>query len=249
MEAQHARSARRQGRRQTILLVSPMRGTKQRERGLRRIAIVLFAVATLGCATTGLTPISDPAQRVEAPGVSVLPPRGDNWDLFPASRGERIPPGATLIRFVKRLPQSRVRAGWLTYTGVFALDLGEKNIRDADEFLQHFREEFRGGEGVMLTHRQRLVSFEANLDDSLKATCARYARLTEFRDPAEFGDAILLVATRGFFCWHPHWPRYAINVLYTQRYPTGQNPLALDDEVGAFLSSAIFPSSRPIALP
>lgn len=225
------------------------RGGPRREDGLRSIAIVLLAVATLGCATTGLAPIADPAQRVDAPGVSVLPPRGDDWARFPASRGEGIPPGATLIRFVKRLPQNRVRAGWLIYTAVFALDLGEGNIRDADEFLQYFKEEFRGGKGVMLTPRQQLVSFEANLDDSLKATCARYARSTEFRDPAEFGDAILLVATRGFFCWHPHWPRYAINVLYTQRSPTGQKPSALDDEVGAFLSSVIFPSSRPIALP
>ncbi len=216
---------------------------------MRGIAIALLGVAAFGCATQGLTPSADPDQRVDAPGVSVLPPRGENWHLVPASRAEGIPPGATLIRFAKRLPPARVRAGWLTYTGVFAVDLGEGKIRDADGFLEYFKEEFRGGEGVVLTRRQRLVSFEANLDDSLKATCARYARLTEFRDPAEFGDAILLVATRGFFCWHPHWPRYAINVLYTERYPAGQKPLTPDGEVEPFLDHVTFTSSRPIALP
>jgi hypothetical protein len=142
-----------------------------------------------------------------------------------------------------------VRAGWLTYTGVFAVDLGEDRIRDAAQFLEHFKDEFRGGEGAVLTRRQRLVSFEANPDDSLKATCARYARLTEFKDPAEFGDAVLLVATRGLFCWHPRWPRYAIDVLYTERYPAGQTLLPLEDEVEVFLRSVMFTPSRPIAVP
>ena len=62
------------------------------------------------------------------------------------------------------------------------MELPEGKIRDTDTFVQHFKEEFRGGEGARLTNRQRLVSFEANTDDSLKATCARYARVTEFRD-------------------------------------------------------------------
>jgi len=213
----------------------------------RTLAVALVAAATLGCATPGLTPIADPSRRVEVPGVSVLPPRGSDWVLLPVS-GEGVPPGATLIRFAKRLPRSRVQAGWLTYTGVFAVDLGEDKVRDADTFLQHFTEEFRGGEGTMLTHRQRLVSFAAHRDDSLKATCARYARLTEFTDPVEFGDATLLVATRGMYCWHPHWPRYAINVLYTERYPRGQPPTTLDDEVGPFLGSVIFTSAQPVPL-
>jgi len=72
--------------------------------------------------------------------------------------------------------------------------------------------------------------------------------VTEFLDPAEFGDAVLSVTTRGFFCWHPHWPRYAINVLHTERYPTGQAPPSLDDEVEPFLRSVIFTSSRPVAV-
>jgi hypothetical protein len=49
------------------------------------------------------------------------------------------------------------------------------------------------------------------------------------------------------FCRHPHWPRYAINVLYTQRYPTGQAPAALDDEVEPHLGSVLFTPSRPVA--
>jgi hypothetical protein len=214
---------------------------------LKTIAVVLFAAATLGCATAGLTPIADPSRRVDAPGVSLLPPRGAHWILLPAARGEGLPPDATLIRFAKRLPRDRVRGGWLAYTGVFAVDLGEDTIRDPDAFLEHFKDEFRGGEGARLTERQRLVSFEATRDDSLKATCARYARVTEFRDPAEFGEAVLRVATRGMFCRHPHWPRYAINVLYTQRYPTGQAPAALDDEVEPHLGSVLFTPSRPVA--
>ena len=206
MSAKARQNARSRTRGAVAELKVLARVDHRREGKVWPMAIVLFAAATLGCATAGPMPIADPSRRVEAPGVSLLPPQGDDWVLLPASRGEGIPPDATLIRFAKRLPQDRVRSGWLTYTGVFAVDLGENRIRDTDTFLHHFKEEFRGGEGVMLTHRQRLVSFEANRDDSLKATCVRYARVTEFRDPAEFGDAILLVATRGMFCWHPQWP-------------------------------------------
>jgi len=96
----------------------------RREGKVWPMAIVLFAAATLACATAGPRPITDPSQRVEAPGVSLLPPRGDDWVLLPASRSEGIPPDATLIRFAKRLPQDRVRSGCLTYTGVFALVVG-----------------------------------------------------------------------------------------------------------------------------
>jgi len=109
------------------------------------VALVLAAVAAPGCATRGPTPIADPARRVEVPGVCVLPPRGDGWALIPVSPGQGVPLGATLIRFAKHLPQARVRAGWLTYTGVFAVDLGEGRIRGAHEFLGHFKQEFQGG--------------------------------------------------------------------------------------------------------
>jgi hypothetical protein len=159
---------------------------------LATIALVLAAATAPRCATEGLTPIADPGRRVQAPGVSVLPPRGDGWAQLPVSPAEGVPPGATLIRFAKRLPQPRVRAGWLTYTAVFAVDLGTNEMRDAREFLAHFKREFQGGEGAA---------------------------------------------------------RYAINVLSTERYPTGLTPPALDDEIEPFLRSVIFTSSRPVAIP
>lgn len=66
--------------------------------GCRRIAslICFCAVVFLELALAGqdLQPMSDRSQRIEIPGVSVLPPQGESWFLFP----EDIPEGSVLRR-------------------------------------------------------------------------------------------------------------------------------------------------------
>lgn len=219
----------------------------------RRRAILIFwaCIIAAGCeaAGPGLQPISDPTRRVEVPGLSVLPPPGDNWFLFPVSPHERIP-GSALIMFAKKLrdaPAARPEDERLVYAGVFGLDLGERRFDTPPEFLEHFKGEFEGRTGEMITGRQRLIGFEATLDDSLGATCVRYSRLTEVTGLARFPDALFILATRGFTCLHPHWPRYAVNVVYSQLYPKGQEPLALDAEAETFLKTPVFTSTRPVA--
>ena len=135
----------------------------------------------------------------------------------------------------------------MVLAGVDMADSGNATSPTPAEFLQAFT----GGDvkkmvGEMITERQRLIGFEAALDDSLGATCVRYSQLTEITGqfPA-FTDLVAITSTRGLYCSHPHWPQYHVDLIYQQIYAKGQEALSLDAESDAFLRSVVFTSVRP----
>ena len=220
-----------------------------------RIPILLFSACVIAarCGPTGpdRRPIADPTPRIDVPGVAILPPQGEEWFLASLPVEQEVP-GISLIAFAKRLrdaPAERPEDMRLVYAFVMALDLGERKFDTPAEFLENFKGDLEKSAGEMITRHQRLLGFEATLDESLGAICARYRRSTEYSGGRRFPDSVFSVATRGLYCLHPHWPRYAINVAYTQFYPKGQEPLSLDAEVEAFLKSPVFTATRPIAIP
>lgn len=223
----------------------------------RRIAmLILICVAAVPACVAGgqdLQPISDRTRRIEIPGVSILPPQGEGWFLFPVSPREAIPAN-TLIRFSKRLrdaPPTRAEDARLVLAGVAVDDSGNATSPTPAEFLQAFT----GGDskkliGEMMTKRQRLIGFEAALDDSLGAICVRYSQLTEITGqfPA-FPNLVAITSTRGLYCSHPRWPQYHIDLTYQQIYAKDQEALSLDVESDAFLKSLIFTSVQPVGVP
>ncbi len=222
----------------------------------RRIAMVIFfCVAIVPAFTVGgqdLQPLADRSRRIEIPGLSVSPPQGDDWFLFPLSPQESTP-GNSLIRFVHRLQNVapvRPEDARQVFAGVLVTDSGEAQSRTPAEFLQAFRGDFSSSIGEMITRRQRLTGFDAVLDDSPGATCVRYSRLTEIAGqfPA-FPDLVAISSTRGLYCSHPYWPQYHIDLTYQQNYPKGQRPLARDAESDIFFKSILFTSVRPVAAP
>lgn len=222
-----------------------------RRRALAAIAAAATCVAVAGCAASGsaLRPVTDRSERVEIPGVSVLPPPGPTWFLFPVPPADGAPAGAT-IRFVKQLrdtPPARPEDDRLVYAAVFTVDLG-RTFPTPAAFVAHFEKEFEGGPGAMITGRQRLVAFDAALDESLRATCVRYRRVTEMTGLPRFPAATYMLATRGFYCAHPRWPQYAVNVFASQMYLNGSDPLPIDGEIAAFLASPVFNAARPVAI-
>ena len=181
--------------------------------------------------------------------MSVLPPRGESWVLLPVAPQEGVPAGA-LIRFAKRLrdaPPSRPEDERLVYVGVFSMDLGERRFTTGAEFLEQFKAGWPLA-GEMVTGHQRLVRFEAMLDDSRGATCARYRRLTELTGTPRFPRELFRLGTRGLFCVHARWPQYAVNMFYSQLHHAGQGPLPLDAEADASLESLTFTHTRPVTL-
>jgi hypothetical protein len=222
----------------------------------RLIAAIIFLcveiVPRFGMAGQDLEPIPDRNKRIEIPGVSILPPQGERWFLFPVSKQERVSVDG-LIRFVQRLrdaPPAKPDDARSVVASVVVTDSGEARPQTAAEFLQAFT----GGDprsliGQMMTARQRLVGFEAALDKSFSATCVKYSRLTEITGqfPA-FPNLVAILSTHGLYCSHPHWPQYHIDVTYQQIYPKDQSPLARDTDSDAFLKGVVFTSVRPSAV-
>ena len=221
----------------------------------RRIAsLTCFWVAVVpdfALAGQDLRPILDRSERIGIPGVSVLPPQGEDWFLFPESG-----PDDSLIRFVQRVglvPPVRAEDARQVLAGVAVQDSGNAAPRTPAQFLADFNGEyFKDGKmrvREMLTSRQRLVRLEAGLDDAMGATCVRYNRLTEIVGQfPQFPDLVALTSTRGLLCSHPSWPQYEIDVTYQQIYAKGQPALPRDAESDAFLGSVRFTADRPTAV-
>ena len=183
------------------------------------IAMVLVAccvVTASSCGTSqGFQPIADPTRRIELPGLSVLPPQGGSWFVLPVSPQESFPP-TSLVRFSKRLQGAPTAGLWgahMVFGGVMVmLDLGERRFSTPTEFLDWFTGDRQIRPGEAATQRQRYVEFEATLDESLKATCVRYRRLTEVAAVQGFPGSVAMNSTYGLNCLHPYWPQYVVDL-------------------------------------
>lgn len=211
--------------------------------------ICASGIAVASTAGQDLQAITDGAQRVEIPGLSILPPPGGNWFLFPVSPQEQVP-RESLIRFVKR--SADVGPGLpddprVVSASAIVIDLGGRQFATPAEFLEHQRKDMRAGD--MVTQRQRLIEFEATLDNSVGATCVRARQLTEIVGVGTFRGATAMNLTHRLYCLHPQWPQYAIDVAYSQQYRKDRRALPLDPEAEVFLKGLVFTASRPVAVP
>lgn len=200
-------------------------------------------------ASPGPSPVGDPAQRLDFPGVSILPPRGGNWFITPP-----VPsgPGAThtVVAFGKKLregPPATPEEAHTIRATVVVSDLREARFEDSTAFLGFLERE--SGErmvGRMVNKRHRLLASELSLDSSPGSTCVKYEQTFEDTGVPRFPGSIFILATRGFRCLHPHWPKYMVDVGYSQRYLRGQRPLSIEAELEPFLKSVVFAAARPM---
>ena len=209
---------------------------------------ILVSLAVLaGCAPTSqprqdLPLAVDPARRLELPGLSVLPPRGENWFIAPRVSGVPGVPAVNLAAYAKRPPPEAPDR--VVYARVNVWDLGPWRLDSQDAFLRFVREDLERG-----TPRQRVLALELGPASSPAPTCARYRRTAELRGAPGFPDATFVLTTAGVWCLHPHWPRYGIDLVYGQRYRQGLEPLPVEADVEPFLRGVVFTREQPTAGP
>jgi len=222
----------------------------------RVVGIGLGLVALVGTpsrigAAQDLRPLADRTRAIELPGLSVLPPSGEDWFLLPVTPQERVfgkpvsPEG--LVRFVRRLPVAVREQDARQVVAAVLVKFGPDRAWTPREFLEAFTgPDPKADIGRFVAHRQRLLNFDARLDDAFGATCVRYSRLTEIHGqfPA-FPELVADSSTEGLYCYHPFWPHWVIDVTYQQNYPQNQTPLAGDAD--AFLKGIHFTHERPHA--
>ncbi len=229
--------------------------------GIGRLGLILTIWATVvgagyAASELDLTPISDPTRRLELPGLSVLPPKGDDWFLASVPQ-YKDSSAVQLVVFVKKVrdePVTRPADARLMYARVNVWDLQHPGyeaptaFQSSAHFVKWVKEGFATRQkGDMVSRRQRLLGAEATADDSFGATCVRYSRSTELIGWAHFTESTFILITRGLYCLHPHWPGYIIDVGYTQQHLEGEEPLPLEAEVEPFLTSPVFNTIRPMA--
>ena len=116
------------------------------------ILVVSACAIGTGCTAFApdLTPISDPTQRFELPGLSVLPPRGDNWFLASLPPPEAVS-AVRLVSFAKKLrevPATRPADARLIFAEVLVWDLRDPvfqapaAFQSSADFVQWAKEQF-----------------------------------------------------------------------------------------------------------
>ena len=135
---------------------------------LRRAALQssgLLLALCLVAAAPALTPIRDPTQRLGLPGLSILPPKGENWFIAPLPP-KSDNPAVPLVGFVKRLgekPPTRAADARLVSARVSGYDLRDPRMEApaafeaATAFLDWLKQGADKGTGGMVTGRQRLI--------------------------------------------------------------------------------------------
>src|SRR5947208_16765996 len=110
----------------------------------RRIALLFLlcvgVAPAFGIPVQDLQRIQNRSRPVEIPGLSVMPPQGEDWFLFPVSKQEGIP-ATSLIRFVQRLsntPARKPEEARSVIASVVVQDSGKEDPGTPAEFLQGF---------------------------------------------------------------------------------------------------------------
>jgi hypothetical protein len=203
------------------------------------IALLFGCVAPLPL-NYGLSPIPVDGRlkdRIQFAGVSFLAPRGEDWIALPLACSE--PPVAQhYASFGKAKPEgpgSTSRATHTVAAQVMALDVGDRKFRDTTEFKRYW--DARAQVGVQTSPRHRLMASAVTIDGTLGSMCVKYRLEIEDTGAPAFPGSVLTLDVTGYRCLHPLSPRYAVDIAYSQRYPKGELPVAMENEVDPFLKS------------
>jgi hypothetical protein len=173
---------------------------------------------------SALVPVADPTQRLEVPGVSILPPQGDKWFIaVPPTRPE--PGSLILVQFTKTLqdqPVARPEDLHTVLASVTVTDLKGARFENA-QALRMAVAYALGREPEGSPRRDyRVLSLRTNVEASLDPMCVKYDLETEERGVPRFPDSIFVLAAFGVRCIHPYWPDYLVDVVASQRHLQGQ---------------------------
>lgn len=197
---------------------------------------------TVTCADRGLAAVTDPDQRVQLRGFSVLPPAGPHWCVSAFGRPDT---GVAFARnqFGGRTLQAppSVEENAHTLAAVaYAAEVDGPRPANA-EALKTFVEQWQRSGGMSLPQpsgtlrisdkpltdpeaaRFTTIRSAVVIDSSLGAVCVRYSSISEERDnPRADGGIFVIDAPESYVCLHPTSSRDVIVVEYSERYIKGR---------------------------
>lgn len=173
-------------------------------------------------------PVTNPTQRLEFEGFSILPPQGENWFM---TAGLREVQGAiVIVSFGKRLtPPSKTHTVTATVSAVRLPDSAGNRAERLQKYAQ-----------IPPSGRFRVVSVNISPDTTLAPDCVRIDATSEDRGVPGHPDSIFIMDQHSFVCFHPYFPDAAIDIQYSQRRLQEEAPLSLEAEGEPFVKSLIF---------
>lgn len=199
-----------------------------------RVWIILLGVGLgmVGCAGgPQLIPVTDPTQRLEFGGFSILPPRGEDWFIAPPAL--RRQQGADMIASFLKLatPPSKTHTVAATVRGGRVPISAGSRAELLRKIAQDYSKE---------TNRNRPVSVNISPDKTLAPDCVRYDVTAEDHGVPGYPDSVYIMDMHGFICLHSDYPDVAIDIQYSQRRLQEEPPLFIDAEGEPFLKSLRF---------
>ena len=185
--------------------------------------------AVVGCASIPpLIPITDPEQRRQFNGFSVLPPKGKNWNWV--GRDGQDTSHFYNSTFVKRPPQATLN----TYVAIVEVvnSVGRKFVT-SEQLYSYVKNLKIMQEGP----RQQNVKSVFVIDDTLGPTCVRFD--LEATDPSVPGWSVSIfnVDVHGIMCVHTKTADVLVTIAYPRRTVQGHRPLGDNDEGEWFLNN------------
>lgn len=198
----------------------------------------LFGVIAVGCAAgPTLTPVTDPTQRLQFQGFSILPPRGENWEM---DTSPQIYQGWTqTVIFYKRLSEriERPEDAHTIFASVRTRSLGTVRFENRTELFQYLARTWGKGK---IDPRHRLLDSKVILDRCMGFDCVRYGFKAEDRGVPQFPGSVFVTDIHGFLFYHPELPSYLIDVAHSRRYLQGGQPFPVETELQPFIMSLVF---------
>lgn len=122
-------------------------------RALKSLVVFLIGIGIPSCSVgPAVTPVTNPTERLQFQGLSILPPKGENWVMATSQRSAVEPAWTWVVQFAK-LPKekpARPAEARSIYVGVKTTSLGDVKVGDRIELLQHLAR-IGSGKGEMTT--------------------------------------------------------------------------------------------------
>lgn len=196
------------------------------------IILLYVGLGVVGCiGGPQLVPVTDPTQRLEFEGFSILPPKGENWFMAPPALRKQQGPDM-IVSFLKlATPPSKTHTVAATVRGGrVPISAGSRA-----ELLQKLAQVY-----FEQTGRHRPVSVTIAPNNTLAPDCVRYDGTVEDRGVPGYPGSVYIMDMHGFVCLHSDLPDAAIDIQYSQRRLQEDPPLALEAEGEPFVKSLLF---------
>jgi len=178
----------------------------------------------------------------------VLPPAGPRWLIAP-SLAEAPGLGSVIVAFGRR-PAEGLQNGpeglRTVVAAVSTRDHGTTTFESPEAFLRFEEGEAALAIGAQVSRRHRVVSATTVLDRKRGPRCVKYDYLVEDNGVRGFEGTPFTFEFHGSRCLHPTWPRYAVDVGYSERYRSAPRAAGLDAELAPFLDGLVFTDERPV---